>query len=59
MKEFKNKDKKQKSKGEVNNLRTINFEGTIAEWNAISKGDDWKIGCGTITVYCTNGTVTM
>lgn len=40
-------------------LKTINFEGTVAEWNAISKGSDWKLGCGTITVYCTNGTLTV
>ena len=40
------------------NLKTINFEGTTAEWNAISKGSGWKQGCSTITVYCTNGTVT-
>ena len=40
------------------NLKIINFEGTKAEWNAISKGDNWNVGCGTITVYCTNGTVT-
>ena len=40
-------------------LKTINFEGTKAEWNAISKGSGWKTGCGTITVYCTNGTLTV
>ena len=39
-------------------LKTINFEGTTAEWKAISKGTGWKTGCGTITVYCTNGTLT-
>ena len=39
------------------NLKTINFEGTTAEWNAISKGSGWKLGCGTITVRCTNGSV--
>ncbi len=39
-------------------LKTINFEGTTAEWKAINKGSGWKTGCSTITVYCTNGTLT-
>ena len=38
-------------------LKTINYEGTIAEWNAISKGSNWNSGCGTITVYCSDGNV--
>ena len=39
-------------------LKTINFEGTTAEWNAINKGSGWKTGYGTITINCTNGTLT-
>ena len=38
-------------------LKTIRFDGTVDEWNAIQKDTNWNTGCGTITVYCTNGTV--
>ena len=42
-----------------NNLTTIYYDGTVEEWNAIEKGSDWNIGCGTITVYCSDGNVTV
>ena len=41
------------------NLKTINFDGTKSEWNAISKGTNWKVGCSTITVRCSNGNITV
>lgn len=39
-------------------LTSIKFNGTKAQWNAISKGDDWKAGTSGITVYCTDGNIT-
>ena len=38
-------------------LTLINYEGTIAEWRAISKGADWNsnLGNGDYTVHCTDG----
>ena len=41
------------------NLKTINFEGTIAEWNAIQKDSTWNYYCETITVKCSDGTITV
>lgn len=38
---------------------TINYNGTQAEWNAISKTDSWDAYySGTIYVVCTDGTIT-
>ena len=39
-------------------LTSIEFEGTKAQWNAISKGDGWNLGTGNYTVYCTDGDIT-
>ena len=39
-------------------LTSINFNGTIEQWNAISKGDDWKSFVpSSCKVICTDGTV--
>lgn len=38
-------------------LKTINFIGTIEEWEAIKKGKNWDAGTGDYTVYCTNGSI--
>ena len=38
-------------------LTSINFEGTKAQWNAISKGSGWNYNTGSYTVYCTDGTI--
>ena len=38
-------------------LTRINFQGTQAQWNAISKGISWNYGTGKYTIYCTNGTI--
>lgn len=42
---------------ECTSLAEIRYEGTIAEWNAIRKGYDWKNNVPEIKVVCTNGTV--
>ena len=36
-------------------LTNITFNGTVAEWNAIEKGDGWNEQTGDYVVYCTNG----
>ena len=38
-------------------LTSINFNGTKAQWNAISKGQNWNKNTGSYTVYCTDGTI--
>ena len=38
-------------------LTIINFEGTIKQWNAINKGDDWDKDTGNYTIYCTDGQI--
>lgn len=41
-------------------LSNINFNGTIAQWKAITKGTGWKIGVPSTTkVTCTDGQTTM
>lgn len=37
------------------NLEMITFEGTKAEWKAITKGEDWNRNTGDYTVQCTDG----
>ena len=39
------------------NLTSITFEGTVAEWNEISKGALWNQNTGDYTVTCTDGVV--
>lgn len=39
------------------NLKSIHFAGTKAEWNAIEKWRDWDLDTGNYTVYCTDGTI--
>ena len=38
-------------------LTRINFNGTKAEWNAISKGSNWNINTGAYTIYYTDGNI--
>ena len=40
-------------------LDTINFEGTIEQWNAITKGDGWNGNVSATQVICTDGTVNI
>lgn len=39
-------------------LTRIDFDGTKAQWNTISKSSNWKSGSGNFTVYCSDGTLT-
>ncbi len=38
-------------------LTNITFEGTKAQWNAISKGTDWNYNTGNYTIHCTDGDI--
>ncbi len=38
-------------------LESINFDGTKAQWNAISKGASWNDKTGSYTVYCADGNI--
>ena len=40
------------------NLTSITFNGTIEQWNAISKGERWKYNIPS-KVYCTDGTISI
>ena len=40
-------------------LTSIKFNGTIAQWNAISKDDNWKNNVPATEVVCTDGTVSI
>lgn len=38
-------------------LTTINYDGTIAQWNAITKGEGWDSNTGDYTITCSDGTI--
>lgn len=38
-------------------LVDITFQGTTAQWNAITKESGWNTDTGTYTVHCINGTI--
>ncbi|MBQ7172661.1 MAG: leucine-rich repeat protein [Clostridia bacterium] len=38
-------------------LTSITYTGTMAQWNAISKGSDWDGSTGSYIVHCTNGDI--
>lgn len=40
-------------------LTSITFNGTMEEWNAISKGTDWKYNVPATQVVCKDGTVSI
>ena len=40
-------------------LTYITFDGTVAEWNAIKKGFNWKYSCPFTEVECSDGTVSV
>jgi len=40
-------------------LTTINYEGTVAQWNAIKKASNWYRGSSLTEVICTDGTVSL
>ena len=39
-------------------ITSIIYSGTVSEWNAISKEQDWDWNTGEYTVYCVDGTIT-
>ena len=39
------------------NLKTINYQGTVEQWNSISKGTNWNGYITDITIICTDGKV--
>ena len=40
-----------------NSLTSINFNGTITEWNAIVKGELWDYNTGAYVIHCTDGDI--
>ena len=38
-------------------LTSITFNGTKAQWNAISKDESWDDGTGAYTIHCTDGDI--
>lgn len=38
-------------------LKNIYFDGTVAEWESIKKGEEWDNNIENYTVYCTDGKV--
>ena len=38
-------------------LTAINFQGTMAQWQAIEKGSNWDNLTGEYAVICTDGTI--
>jgi hypothetical protein len=41
------------------NLTDIAFEGTMAQWNAITKGSNWNKNVPATEVVCSDGTVAL
>jgi hypothetical protein len=39
-------------------LTDLTFEGTMAQWNAITKGTSWNYNTGEYTIYCADGEIT-
>ena len=44
---------------DCNNMTSITFNGTVEEWNAISKGGYWKYNVPATKVVCTDGEVAL
>lgn len=40
-------------------LTSVTFSGTVAQWNAITKGSGWNSGCPFTQVVCSDGTVSV
>lgn len=39
------------------NLTSIEFRGTMAQWNAIEKGQNWRAYTGKYTIHCLDGDI--
>ena len=44
---------------ENNPLQLLEFDGTIAEWEDITKNTNWNVGSSLTTVSCTDGNITL
>lgn len=42
---------------ECESLTNINFDGTKAQWAAITKDSDWDTSTGDYTIHCTDGDI--
>jgi hypothetical protein len=42
---------------DCSSLTSIIFEGTKAEWNALTKYSDWNGNTGAYIVHCTDGDI--
>ncbi|MDE6505616.1 MAG: leucine-rich repeat domain-containing protein [Clostridia bacterium] len=38
-------------------LTSVTFNGTIAQWNAVTKDSDWNLRTGNYTIHCTDGDI--
>jgi hypothetical protein len=38
-------------------LKDIFYGGTQAQWNALTKGDNWDSNTGAYTIHCTDGDI--
>jgi hypothetical protein len=45
--------------GSCSFLETITFEGTMEQWNNISKGSSWNFGVPATEVVCSDGVVSL
>jgi hypothetical protein len=43
---------------DCDSLTDIIYQGTLEEWNKISKGMSWNSKTGNYTVHCTDGDIT-
>jgi regulator of RNase E activity RraB len=44
---------------ECSSLTEIKFDGTVEQWNAVTKGDNWNYGVPATKVICDDGEVTL
>ncbi len=40
-------------------LTSINYNGTIEEWNNISKDSSWRYDSSIMYIVCSDGTITL
>ena len=41
------------------NIKTINYEGTMEDWNNVIKQNNWNYGGVVKTIHCTDGDITL
>jgi hypothetical protein len=41
------------------NLNKLQYAGTMAQWNSVSKDSNWKNGIATLEVICQDGGVSL